>query len=135
MKKITLISKLCEDYPQNLLKIPNSPEIIFAIGNLSLLNTFSIAIVGSRNYTLDSKLLTIQLTKDLVKQGITIISGMARGIDSISHKACIDSGGNTIAILGCGFQIVEYQKIYKQILENNRSNNIRVPSRLTCIQI
>lgn len=123
MYKINLISKLCDKYPQKLLKIPDSPDILFAIGNLSLLNTFSLAIVGSRNYTLDAQTLTEKLVKDLVNQGITIISGMARGIDSIAHKACISAGGNTIAILGCGFESVQHQKIFNQILENNRTNN------------
>ena len=135
MKKITLISKICKEYPQNLLKLSDTPDILFAIGNVSLLNTFSIAVVGSRNYTLDGKGITMQITKDLVRQGITIISGMARGIDTIAHKAAIDAGGNTIAILGCGFSIVEYQKIYTQILENNRINNKRISSRCPSFQI
>ena len=119
MYNIKLISKLCDKYPQKLLNISGSPDIFFAIGNLSLLNTFSFAVVGSRNATLDAKVLTEKLVKDLVNQNITIISGMARGIDTTAHKACIRAGGNTIAILGCGFLMVEHQKIFKEILDNN----------------
>ena len=123
MSNITLISKLCDTYPTQLLQIPNPPDILFAIGNLSLLNKFSIAIVGSRNFTLDAKILTENLVKDLVHQGVTIVSGMARGIDTIAHTACISNGGKTIAILGCGFSLVEHHTIFQKILKNNRTNN------------
>lgn len=123
MYKINLISKSSDKYPQKLLKLPDSPDIIFAIGNLSLLNTFSLSVVGSRNFTLEAKAITENLVKDIVKQDITIISGMARGIDTIAHSACIYAGGNTIAIIGCGFSTIQHQKIFKQILENNRTNN------------
>lgn len=119
MKPIQLISKSCSDYPQKLSLISESPEIIFAIGNISLLNTFSLAIVGSRNCTFDAKNFTENLVKDLVSQNITIVSGMARGIDTIAHKTCIESGGKTIAILGCGFIHVERQKIFNEILKND----------------
>lgn len=122
INNIKIISKYSDDYPSNLLNIPNSPNTIFALGNLSLLKTFSLAIVGSRNFTIDAKILTENLVKDLVNQNITIISGMARGIDTISHKACIENGGKTIAILGCGFLSVYKQKIFQQILDSNRIN-------------
>lgn len=119
MKNIELISNSCNLYPQKLLNISNFPDILFAIGNTSLLNTFSLAVIGSRNYTLDAKIITQNLVKDLVSLNITIVSGMARGIDTIAHEACIDAGGKTIAILGAGFLIMEKQKIFKKILDND----------------
>ena len=117
--KITIISKSCNNYPQNLLSLSDSPELLFAIGNLSLVNTFSLAIVGSRNFTLESKSLTSNLVKNLVAQDITIISGMARGIDSIAHETCIENGGNTIAIIGGGFLYTSNKKLFNKILKNN----------------
>lgn len=119
MNKIQLISKLCDKYPQKLLKIENAPDIIFAMGNLSLLNTFSIAVIGSRNFTMEAKTLTQSLVKDLVKEGITIVSGMARGIDTIAHEACMDEGGKTIAILGSGLLSIANQKVASRILSND----------------
>ena len=135
INNVKTISKSCKEYPSNLLNIPNSPDTIFALGNLSLLNTFSLAVVGARNFTLDAKIITENLVKDLVNQDITIVSGMARGIDTIAHKACIESGGNTIAILGCGFFSLYKQKIFQQILNNNRIDYKRIPTQNSCIQI
>lgn len=119
MNKIHIISKTDNNYPKNLLTIENPPDIFFAIGNLSLLNTFSLAIVGSRNYTLDAKTLTSNLVKDLVKHKVTIVSGMARGIDSIAHDVCIEEKGYTIAITSGGFFKLCHQKIFNQIIKNN----------------
>ena len=119
MKKISLISKLCEKYPQKILSIKDSPDILFAIGNLDLLNTFSLAVIGSRNCNQEAKVLTKSLVQGLVENNVTIISGMARGIDSIAHESAIEAGGKTIAIIGCGFIYAEDKKIFNKILEND----------------
>ena len=119
MKKIALISKLCDKYPQKLLNIEDSPDMLFAIGNLDLLNTFSLSIIGSRNCNQEAKILTKNLVKDLVENNVTIISGMARGIDTVAHESAIDAGGKTIAIIGCGFIYAEDKKIFNKILEND----------------
>ncbi len=102
-------------------KINPKVNRIYAIGNLELLNKDSIAIIGSRNYSEYGKKITIELTKDLVKNNIVIISGMANGIDSIAHNACIDNGGKTIAVLGSGFKNIypkENEKLFYKILDN-----------------
>ena len=114
-----LIEKENPMYPQKLLSIKNPPDILFAEGNLELLNTFSLAIVGSRNYTITGKILTENLVKELATRNITIVSGMAIGIDSIAHESCVEAQGNTIAILGSGFIDAKRKKIFKKILENN----------------
>lgn len=119
MEQIHLISKISNNYPKNLLHINNPPDILFGIGNLSLLNSFSLAIIGARNYTLEAKILTSDLIKNLIKHKITIISGMARGIDSIAHEICIEEGGSTIAIVAGGFLNICNQKIFNKIIKNN----------------
>ena len=119
MNQIKLIYKNNPLYPKKFLKLKQPPDILFAIGNLNLLNSFSIAIVGARNATLNSQLLTKDLSKELTNRNITIISGMATGIDSIAHEACLEVKGNTIAILGNGFDISRRQKIFNKILINN----------------
>ena len=65
MKDIQLISKLCSKYPKKLLSLENSPDVIYAVGNLNLLDTFSLAVVGSRACTRESKALTEKLVKEL----------------------------------------------------------------------
>lgn len=119
MNNLKLIYKSNPLYPQKLLTLKNPPELLFAIGNLKLLNTFSIAIVGARKFNQNSKLLTQNLAKELSIRNVTILSGMADGIDSIAHESCIDSLGKTIAILGNGFNISKSKNIFNRILEND----------------
>ena len=119
MKDIQLISKLCSKYPKKLLSLENSPDVIYAVGNLNLLDTFSLAVVGSRACTMEAKALTEKLVKELATLGITIISGMANGIDSLAHETALNCGGNTIAILGSGFEVAKGKKILKKILDGD----------------
>ena len=91
----------------NLLKdISNPPKKLFAIGNIGLLNSNAVAIVGSRNSSEYGEKMTEMITKELVQNDIVIISGMANGIDAIAHKVCIENGGKTIAVLGSGFNYI-----------------------------
>ena len=90
-------------YPETLKNINDFPIVLYTKGNLKLLNTKSLAVVGTRNPTIYGKTVTYDIVKNLAKSGITIVSGMASGIDSISHKACLEVGGNTVAVLGSGF--------------------------------
>ncbi len=119
MKDIQLISKLCSKYPKKLLSLENSPDVIYAVGNLNLLDTFSLAVVGSRACTMEARALTEKLVKELATLGITIISGMANGIDSLAHETALSCGGNTIAILGSGFDVANGKKIFKKILDGD----------------
>lgn len=119
MKNIKIISKSSPYYPKRFSVLTPSPESIFAIGNLDLLNTFIIGVVGARACTTESILLTKQLVTELANRGITILSGMADGIDTIAHETCLSLHGNTIAIIGSGFQIAEKRKIFSSILDNN----------------
>ena len=77
MENIITIEKISPYYPQNFLKIENPPEKIYAIGNIELLNTFNVAIVGARACSDESIILTQKLSEELSLKGITIISGMA----------------------------------------------------------
>lgn len=119
MKDIELITKDSKEYPQKLFCMAEPPKLLYAIGNLNLLNSFSIAIVGSRVHSQKGELLTKDLVAKLTLNNICIISGMAIGIDSIAHKTCIENSGNTIAILGGGFDLYKNKTIFKKILENN----------------
>ena len=105
-----------------LKKIKKCPEKIFVLGNLNLLNQNAISIIGSRNSTEYGEKMAKSITEDLVKNDIVIVSGFARGIDSIAHKTCIDNGGKTIAVVGSGFNNIfpkENEKLFYEILEKS----------------
>lgn len=94
-------------YPTQLRKIKKMPEQLYVEGNIELLHNDGIAVVGSRVNTPWGEQITKEFVKAFVQNGLVVISGMAKGIDSIAHKTCIQQGGRTIAILGCG---IEYAK-------------------------
>lgn len=109
-------------YPDTLRKIKNPPKQLYLEGNIELLNKNSIAIIGSRNCSENGKILAKKFAKELVEQGLTIISGMAKGIDSYAHIETINNNGNTIAVLGNGFNNIfpkENINLYRKIIEAN----------------
>ena len=110
------------EYPENLKKIKNPPKQLYLKGNIKLLNTPSIAIVGSRSCTQYGEKMARKFAKELVEYGITIISGMALGIDSYAHISTLEANGNTIAVMPSGHSNIYpkgNRKLYNQILEND----------------
>ena len=89
-------------YPENLKNIPDSPAVLFYLGNVNCLENRSLAVVGSRAASYSGQKATRKLTGELSRNGISIISGLACGIDASAHRGCIEGGSPTIAILGCG---------------------------------
>lgn len=110
-------------YPRLLKEIDSPPEIVYYKGNWDD-NIFEncLAVVGSRRMTTYGKLITGKLVSEIARAGVTIVSGFMFGIDATAHKAAIDAGGRTIAVMPCGIDLIhpEYQKtLYNEILENN----------------
>ncbi|MFN7994740.1 MAG: DNA-processing protein DprA [Bryobacteraceae bacterium] len=93
-------------YPSILREIFDPPVLLFARGRLDLLHPFHFAVVGTRRPTPYGLAAAERLAADLARAGLTIVSGMARGIDSSAHRGALGAGGNTIAVLGCGVDIV-----------------------------
>jgi DNA processing protein len=93
-------------YPEPLRRIYDPPPVLFARGDARLLSTISVGVVGTRHPTPYGLAAAERLAGDLARAGLTITSGMARGIDTAAHKACLAAGGATIAVLGCGVDIV-----------------------------
>lgn len=122
MIEIEIITIEDEKYPQQLKNIKNSPQKLYAKGNMELLNSNIISIIGSRACSENGIKLTQQFTKELVYQNITIASGMAVGIDTIAHQTTLQQKGKTIAVLGNGFDNIfpaENKQLYQQIIKNN----------------
>ena len=119
MKIIELNS---EKYPIFLKNIDNPPQKFYEEGNVELLNSKAISIIGSRACSVSGIKSAKQFAKDLASNGITIVSGMALGIDTAAHIGCLEVGGNTIAVLGSGLNRIfpkENIKLYHEIIENN----------------
>ncbi len=93
-------------YPKNLLAIYDPPPVLYVRGCLDPGDDVAIAIVGSRMATRHGKTFTELLARDLAVRGVTVVSGMARGIDSAAHRGALLGRGRTIAVLGCGVDVI-----------------------------
>ncbi|MEG0918982.1 MAG: DNA-processing protein DprA [Anaerovoracaceae bacterium] len=91
-----------EKYPEMLKRIKNPPKRIFYIGNIQLLNTVSVAVVGSRKTSDYGFWVASNVARRLAENNVTVVGGMAKGIDTFAHRAALKAGGNTIAVLGTG---------------------------------
>ncbi len=110
-----------DDYPDQLKEIPDAPTVLYIRGTLTPADKLALSIVGTRKPTAYGRSVTYKLAQRLVEQGITIISGMAQGIDSMAHLGALDNGGRTIAILGSGIDVIypsENQKLAERIVKN-----------------
>jgi DNA processing protein len=105
-------------YPIRLKDIFDPPPLLFARGRVELLNELAIGMVGTRRPTAYGTTVAGRLAKDLTCAGLTVTSGMARGIDTAAHRAALEAGGGTIAVFGCGVDQIypsENRKLAEQI--------------------
>lgn len=120
-KKINVICITDDEYPENLKKIFDAPVLLYCKGKLDCSDKHSLSIVGTRNPTEYGKYNCEKFTENLSKLGIPIISGFARGVDSIVHKVCLKNNNLTYAVLGSGVDVVypsENRKLYNELIEN-----------------
>jgi DNA processing protein len=100
--RVILVPVTDSRYPPRLREIFDPPPLLFARGNVDLLRNLMIGVVGTRRPTTYGIAAAERLAKDLAGAGLTIASGMARGIDTAAHRAVLDAAGDTIAVFGCG---------------------------------
>lgn len=108
-------------YPPRLKEIDDRPPVLYVRGSLIPEDEWSIAVVGTRRATVYGRQVTEEIVSDLAGNKITITSGLARGIDSIAHHTALESGGRTIAVFGCGLDIVypsEHISLARKIMEH-----------------
>lgn len=120
MQEMKIIKEGNTNYPEHLLKIKNPPKQLYVLGDETLLNKQSIAIIGSRDCTQYGYEQAIYFAKELSKRNICIVSGMAIGIDSAAHIGAKSELGKTIAVLGSGFNHIfpeENEELFYEILE------------------
>jgi len=119
-KNIKVLSILDEEYPENLRKIFDAPVLMYYKGNLDASDKYSLSIVGTRNPTEYGKYTCERFTEKLSKLGIPVVSGFARGIDSIVHNVCLKNDNLTYAVFGCGVDVIypsDNRKLYSELIE------------------
>ncbi|HEY3309470.1 MAG TPA: DNA-processing protein DprA [Desulfuromonadaceae bacterium] len=114
-----LITFTSAEYPKSLFEIPDPPPFFYLKGRL-VSRAAAIAIVGSRKATSYGLLTTARLAEGLAQNGIIVVSGMARGVDTAAHKGALQGGGGTIGVLGCGVDKIyppENRKLFEEMAE------------------
>jgi len=107
-------------YPKRLRDIYDPPAVLYVRGELKKEDELAVSIVGSRKTSPYGRWITEKVSQELARHGVTIVSGMARGIDSLAHWGAISAGGRTIAVLGCGVDVIypsENRNLFRKIIE------------------
>ncbi|MEN6580125.1 MAG: DNA-processing protein DprA [Anaerolineaceae bacterium] len=108
-------------YPRYLKEIAQPPPVLFFKGTITAEDDLAVAIVGTRNMTAYGKQITRDTAEYLAHNGVTVVSGLARGVDGLAHNAAIEAGGRTIAVLGSGVDIIyppEHRRLAEEIQEH-----------------
>ncbi|MFC1836624.1 DNA-processing protein DprA [Thermodesulfobacteriota bacterium] len=112
-----LLTRWDEKYPTNLRDIYDPPALLFVRGEIIEADTKAVAMVGTRKPSHYGLKVAMRFAQDLASAGITVISGLAKGIDTACHKAALEAGGRTIGVLGCGIDVV-YPKKNRSLVED-----------------
>lgn len=120
---IQVITWQSQHYPWLLREVAASPPVLYVAGALQEMDSWSVAVVGTRRVTPYGRQITRELVAGLARNNVTIVSGLARGIDGIAHQTALDVGGRTIAVLGSGLASLyppEHRSLARRIIEENR---------------
>jgi len=114
-----------DSYPKLLQSIKHPPPVLYIKGSFVDEDYCSVAVVGTRRKTSYGKQVAIELSRFLASNGITVVSGMARGIDTIAHQSALDAGGRTIAVFGSGLDVI-YPPENRDLSERIRTHGVLV---------
>ena len=120
-QNIQLLTIKDGSYPKLLREIPNPPIVLYIKGGFQAADDLAVAVVGTRKFSAYGKQAVVELVRDLVRANITIVSGLALGIDAIAHRAAVEFHGRTIAVLACGLDSIypaTNRMVGQQILES-----------------
>ena len=118
-KGIKVITWEDSDYPRRLKEINQAPPVLFINGSINVEDDWAVAVVGTRRVTPYGRQVAVEISRFLAQNGVTVISGLARGVDAIAHQSALQAGGRTIAVLGSGVDVVyppEHQKLAQEIV-------------------
>ncbi|PKN97789.1 MAG: DNA-protecting protein DprA [Chloroflexi bacterium HGW-Chloroflexi-4] len=117
-KHIKVLTWEDSDYPRRLKEINQAPPVIFVNGSINVEDDWAVAVVGTRRVTPYGRQVTAEIARFLAQNGVTVVSGLARGVDAIAHQTALQTGGRTIAVLGNGVDVVyptEHRKLASEI--------------------
>lgn len=118
-KGIKVLTWSDSDYPRRLKEINQAPPVLFINGSINVEDDWAVAVVGTRRVTAYGKQVAVEIARFLAQNGVTVVSGLARGVDAIAHQSALQAGGRTIAVLGSGVDIIyppEHCKLAKEIV-------------------
>ncbi len=105
-------------YPRQLREVYDRPPVLYVRGHLTPADEWAVAVVGTRRVSVYGRQVAEELTRGLATNNVTVVSGLARGVDAIAHRAALSAGGRTIAVLACGLDLVyppEHRKLADEI--------------------
>jgi DNA processing protein len=108
-------------YPELLKAIDDSPPVLYVRGEILPADGLSVAVVGTRKPTPYGRQVAEEMSHQLAASGVTVVSGLARGVDGIAHRAALAAGGRTLAVMACGLDMVyppEHARLATEIIEN-----------------
>ncbi|HVB65478.1 MAG TPA: DNA-processing protein DprA [Nitrolancea sp.] len=117
---VHLLTLAHDEYPRLLREISSPPTVLYVRGSLTPEDENAVAIVGTRRVTSYGREMSRRFGMELATSGVTVVSGLARGVDGIAHSAALDAGGRTIAVLGCGLDTIyppEHRALAERIVE------------------
>lgn len=103
---VTVLTWQCDGYPVNLRNIYDPPLVLYLKGDLLPEDDWAVALVGTRKASVYGQEVTRRLAGELARAGVTVVSGLASGVDSVAHRAAVEAGGRTLAVLGSGVDII-----------------------------
>lgn len=109
-----------DEYPKRLREIFDRPPVLFVRGTLTAADEWGVAVVGTRRVTVYGRQVAEEMARGLALNRVTVVSGLARGVDAVAHRAALEAGGRTIAVQACGLDLVyppEHKRLAEQIAE------------------
>lgn len=117
---VSVITWQDNEYPRRLKEIDQSPPVLFIRGTINVEDDWAVAVVGTRRVTPYGRQVADELGRYLAQNGVTVVSGLARGVDAIAHQAALQAGGRTFAVLGSGVDVIyppEHRKLAAEIIK------------------
>ncbi len=102
---VRVVSYLDDDFPANLCGVAHMPPVLFVRGEICTTDRQAVAVVGTRSPSHYGRAIAERLARELAAGGVTVVSGLARGVDTFAHRGALAGGGRTIAVLGCGIDV------------------------------
>ncbi|HET9016668.1 MAG TPA: DNA-processing protein DprA [Thermomicrobiaceae bacterium] len=113
---VTIVTLADDEYPRLLREISSPPLVLYVRGDLGSVDRPAVAVVGTRRSSSYGREMARRLSTDLAAAGVTVVSGLARGIDGAAHQAALDAGGRTVAVFGCGLDTI-YPPEHRRLAE------------------